>query len=359
MADEHRNGTVYHGYAGIGGTDILYLSQDSLYHQCGVNGRLFRGYTVGSDISGNGDVCTGACGVLPVSGTALHRSGTGYDLFRCGVCLFLAIGDCTTGIPAAGHTDSAFIEVVDTEDEGKRRNSPYRRQSIVRHCSNRYTVRYIIRYIARHRSIPEQCHPPRMESHCHQSRHPAGAGRGNLPLWLTLQLYVCSQPGTQSTGCRSRPLPFHTQPGVRTMAGCRPADFGLCPNARYPRSPRVDEKRRGYRYTLHPFRLRDACSARRNFRIHPVCRHGRIPQLQGIARSKLARDACRKRCPPACRNSIPAAARSVGRCVVRSRQRIGNGPLQLHRRIRFLPDSRRNDCHHLPDNADGDCHAYR
>lgn len=25
----------------------------------------------------------------------------------------------------------------------------------------------------------------------------------------------------------------------------------------------------------------------------------------------------------------------------------------------FLPDSRRNDCHHLPDNADGDCHAYR
>ena len=205
----------------------------------------------------------------------------------------------------------------------------------------------------------EQCHPPRMESHCHQSRHPAGAGRGNLPLWLTLQLYVCSQSGTQSTGCRSRPLPLRTQPGVRTMAGCRPADFGLCPNAQYPRSPQVDEKRRGYRYTLHPFRLRDACSARRDFRIHPVCRHGRIPQLQGIARSKLARDACRKRCPPACRNSIPAAARSVGRCVVHSRQRIGNGPLQLHRRIRFLPDSRRNDCHHLPDNADGDCHAYR
>ena len=154
-------------------------------------------------------------------------------------------------------------------------------------------------------------------------------------------------------------FPLRTQPGVRTMAGCRPADFGLCPNAQYPRSPRVDEKRRGYRYTLHPFRLRDACSARRDFRIHPVCRHGRIPQLQGIARSKLARDACRKRYPPACRNSIPAAARSVGRCVVRSRQRIGNGPLQLHRRIRFLPDSRRNDCHHLPDNADGDCHAYR
>jgi len=179
VADEHRNGTVYHGYAGIGGADILYLSQDREYHQRGVNGRLFGSYTVGSDISGNGNVCTGACGVLPVSGTALHRSGTGYDLFQCGVCLFLAIGGCTTGIPAAGHTDSAFIEVVDTEDEGKRRNSPYRRQSIVRHGS-----------------IPEQCHPPRMESHCHQSRHPAGAGRGNLPLWLTLQLYVCSQPGT-------------------------------------------------------------------------------------------------------------------------------------------------------------------
>ena len=123
--------------------------------------------------------------------------------------------------------------------------------------------------------------------------------------------------------------PLRTQPGVRTMAGCRPADFGLCPNARYPRSPRVDEKRRGYRYTLHPFRLRDACSARRDFRIHPVCRHGRIPQLQGIARSKLARDACRKRCPPVCRNSIPAAARSVGRCVVHSRQRIGNGPFTI------------------------------
>ena len=60
---------------------------------------------------------------------------------------------------------------------------------------------------------------------------------GNLPLWLTLQLYVCSQSGTQSTGCRSRPLPLRTQPGVRTMAGCRPADFGLCPNAQYPRSP--------------------------------------------------------------------------------------------------------------------------
>ena len=154
VADEHRNDTVYHGYAGIGGADILYLSQDSLYHQRGVNGRLFGSYTVGSDISGNSNVCTDACGVLPVSGTALHRSGTGYDLFRCGVCLFLAIGGCTTGIPAAGHTDSAFIEVVDTEDEGKRRNSPYRRQSIVRHCSDRYTVRYIIRYIARHGSNP-------------------------------------------------------------------------------------------------------------------------------------------------------------------------------------------------------------
>ena len=133
----------------------------------------------------------------------------------------------------------------------------------------------------------------------------------------------------------------------------------------YAQTPNILEarkwmkKRRGYRYTLHSFRLRDACSARRDFRIHPVCRHGRIPQLQGIARSKLARDACRKRYPPAYRNSIPAAARSVGRCVVHSRQRIGNGPLQLHRRIRFLPDSRRNDCHHLPDNADGDCHAYR
>ena len=37
VADEHRNGTVYHGYAGIGGADILSF-QDSLYHQRGVNG---------------------------------------------------------------------------------------------------------------------------------------------------------------------------------------------------------------------------------------------------------------------------------------------------------------------------------
>ena len=31
-----------------------------------------------------------------------------------------------------------------------------------------------------------------------------------------------------------------------------PADFGLCPNAQYPRSPQVDEKRRGYRVLYIP-----------------------------------------------------------------------------------------------------------
>ena len=108
------------------------------------------------------------------------------------------------------------------------------------------------------------------------------------------------------------------------MAGCRPADFGLCPTPDILEAREWNEKGEvtGILYIPSDFETRVARGE--TFRIHPVCRHGRIPQLQGIARSKLARDACRKRCPPACRNSIPAAARSVGRCVVHSRQRIGN-----------------------------------
>ena len=138
-----------------------------------------------------------------------------------------------------------------------------------------------------------------------------------------------------------------------------PADIGLCPNVQYPRSPRMDEERRSCRHTLYSCRLRDACGTRRNVRIHPLRLYRRISQLQGIARSKFTRHACRKRCPPTCRSCLPATARVAGRCIIRSRQRIGNSSLQLHRRVWLLSDSCRNDCHHLPDDADGDCHAYR
>ena len=106
---------------------------------------------------------------------------------------------------------------------------------------------------------------------------------------------------------------------------------------------------------LHPFRLRDACSARRDFRIHPVCRHGRIPQLQGITRSKLARDVCRNDAhrragtiflPPQGLLAVASSAPSAYR-----ERPFANNYTEGY----GLPDSRRNDCHHLPDNADGDC----
>ena len=121
----------------------------------------------------------------------------------------------------------------------------------------------------------------------------------------------------------------------------------------------MDEERRSCRHTLYSCRLRDACGTRRNVRIHPLRLYRRISQLQGIARSKFTRHACRKRRPPTCRSCFPATARVAGRCIIRSRQRIGNSSLQLHRRVWLLSDSCRNDCHHLPDDADGDCHAYR
>ncbi len=280
-------------------------------------------------------------------------------LFRCGVCLFLAIGDCTTGIPAAGHTDSAFIEVVDTEEEGKRRNSPYRRQSIVRHCSDRYTVRYIIRYIARHGSIPEQCHPPRMESHCHQSRHPAGAGRG-IFLYGLLYNYMYAPNLVRKAPVAVVDLSHSalSREYVRWLdAAPQTSVYAQTPNILEARKWMKKGEVTGILYIPSDFETHVARGETSVFTLYAAT--DAFLNFKGIARSKLARDACRKRCPPACRNSIPAAARSVGRCVVHSRQRIGNGPLQLYRRIWFLPDPRRNDCHHLSDDANGDCHAYR
>lgn len=318
----------------------------------------FGSYTVGSDISGNSNVCTGACGVLPVSGTALHRSGTGYDLFRCGVCLFLAIGGCTTGIPAAGHTDSAFIEVVDTEDEGKRRNSPYRRQSIVRHCSNRYTVRYIIRYIARHRSIPEQCHP-------HDGKPATNPAillvlTGGIFLYGLLYNYMYAPNLVRKAPVAVVDLSHSalSREYVRWLdAAPQTSVYAQTPDILEAREWMKKGEVTGILYIPSDFETRVARGETSVFTLYAAT--DAFLNFKGLQEASSRVMLARKRCPPACRNSIPAAARSVGRCVVRSRQRIGNGPLQLHRRIRFLPDSRRNDCHHLPDNADGDCHAYR